>query len=313
MLPVVRAMHIEVLNAKGVNDQIISELVPLVEQMLDVAEARPSAERLRKLCNHALERAMAMSATDQSVFPPSLRIRSDPASPPITPPKLPLRLRRPSEGLRIDGVHLPDSPLSVEYTEGNDKINRSNYMPASPVRSDHDKHLSIDTVMSGNPSIPFEDDSRGVVHGGVPSLNAASPSSSFPRHHLPPSPGGWSNLPQPYVSASNGVSPRSNQRPISGHQSPVNEDPLGVHRNASRKTNRDSMQSNRKQSTRLFASISQVDAWIEKKKANIPTAPPVLEDNIDALKDRDQVCSMIHTPGILLTRSRFSLSTTLRV
>jgi hypothetical protein len=304
-------MHIEVLNAKGANDQIISELVPLVEQMLDVPEARPSALRLRELCNRALERAKAMSATDQSVFPPALWIHSDPTSPPVTPPTLPLRLRRPSEGLRIDGVHLLDSPLSPGYSSDN---NRSSYLPASTVRTNHEKHISIETVMSDKPSISFEDGSRGAAHGGERAIlsNTASPSSSSGRRYRPSSSGDWGNPSQKCVPASNAVPPRSDARHILGYQSPINGDPSNVHGNASRRTDKESMQSNRKPSSRPYASISQVDAWIEKKKANTPTAQPVPENDIDALKDRDQVSSSVDTPGMLLTWSRFSLSTILR-
>jgi hypothetical protein len=59
--------------------------------------------------------------------------------------------------------------------------------------------------------------------------------------------------------------------------------------------------------------ISQVDAWIEKKKANTLTARPVLEDDIDALKDRDQVSSNVYVACMLLTLNRSSLLTILKV
>jgi hypothetical protein len=304
-------MHTEVLNAKGANDQIISDLVLLIEQMLDVAEARPSADRLRELCNRALERAIAMSTSDQSVFPPSLRITSDPASPPVTPPKVPLKSRRRSEGLRIDGVPFPDSPLSSGSTMDHNN-NRSSYMPESPVRSNHENHISIDTVMSKNPSLSYEDESRGAVHGGASRSSAVPPSSNSAPYHYSSSSGDWVSPSQPYVPANNGFIPRTTERPISGYQSPVNEDQVGVERNASRRTNRESIQSHRKQSNRPFARISQVDAWIEKKKANTLTARPVLEDDIDALKDRDQVSSSVYEACMLLTLSRSSLLTILK-
>jgi hypothetical protein len=281
-------MHIEVLNAKGANDQIISELVPLVEQMLDVPEARPTALRLRDLCNRALERAWAMSATDQLVFPPSLRVHSDPASPPVTPPKLPLRSRRPSEGLRIDGVHLPDSPLSPEYPSDN---NRSSYTPRSPVSIDHDKHISIETVMSDNRSISYENGSRGAAHGGARASVSptTSPTSTSSRYHRPPSSGDWNG--QPYTQTSNGIAHMSNEWSISGQQSPTNQDPEGVHKNPSQRTNRESVHSRRTKSIRPYVNIHQVDTWIEKKKAkNVPAPPrPIPEGDLDALDGRDQV------------------------
>jgi hypothetical protein len=308
MLPMIRTMHTEVLNAKGANDQIISDLVLLIEQMLDVAEARPSADRLRELCNRALERAIAMSTSDQSVFPPSLRITSDPASPPVTPPKVPLKSRRRSEGLRIDGVPFPDSPLSSGSTM--DHNNRNSYMRASPVRSDHDKHLSIDTVMSKNPSLSFEDESRVAVHGGASRSSAVSPSSNSAPYHYPTYSGDWGSPPQPYVPASNGFIPRSTD---SGYQSLVNVDPVGVQENASRRTNRELIQSHKKQSNRPFASVSQVDAWIEKKKARaVPVPPrPIPEGSLDALDGRDQVSNNFKLQRTLLTQNRYSSSTIL--
>jgi hypothetical protein len=303
MLSVIRKMHIEVLNAKGANDQIISELVPLVEQMLDAAEARPSADRLRELSNRALDRAMAMSTTDQSVFPRSLRTQPAPASPPVTPPKLPLRSRRRSEGLRIDGVHLPDTPLSSEHTPNHI---RSSYTSSSPISAHRNKHISIETVMSDHRSIPMGDENRGTLYGGTRELgsNTASPilpSSNNPRFHSPPSSGDWGGPSQPYAHTSNGGFHGTDERPISGHQGPTIEYPASIQRNSSHRTNRRSIHSNIKHSNPPYASISQIDTWINKKKAHTATARPIPEGDLDALDNRDQVKVVAQITKTILT------------
>jgi hypothetical protein len=67
VLKEVHAMHDEVRRACSRSDYIISELIPIIEDMLaENPKTRPNAKRVRKRCRQALDRVSRLLATEDT-------------------------------------------------------------------------------------------------------------------------------------------------------------------------------------------------------------------------------------------------------
>jgi hypothetical protein len=283
-------MHNEVLREKSANDQIIGDLVPIIEDMLEYnPQARPTAVKVRDRCQKALKRAVQLSKPDESVFPKALRILPDNIEPSRTPPDVPPRSHQHFNGLNLENVPFAESPQTPERPHGN---NRDLYSLGSPAQS----HRSVPTILfehhaaarPGDTSASISDDH---LLTSSPIQDTRSRPSSF-----------WASQSRPSSGMYNGAPSTNAEWPVSGLQSLATADVTSVHRDGSRRPHRRSTHTKRsslQKISRPFADINQVQSWIEKWKKDPTTAPPrpVSETDLETLRGRDQASTLLLMNG----------------
>jgi hypothetical protein len=112
-------MHVQVVRACGRSDYIVTELVPIIVEMLEEYPGkRPSAMRLRTKCQQALYRATKLSASKGITFLPAFRLQAETMAPSRTPEEVPSDSRR--GGLVIQGsLYQMSFPPAASGSTGN--------------------------------------------------------------------------------------------------------------------------------------------------------------------------------------------------
>lgn len=294
VLDEVRLMHNQVLRASGRSDQIISDMVSIITNMLDeISEGRPTAKLVRRQCQKALQRAEDLIATERVSFPNAFLTEDESRTQPRTPPEVPDKSDR--RGL---GIHVrPQSSFVASCPEPAEQSSSS--ASGSPRHSTdpYSKHNSIDTMISTGSPISTNRPTSGRLSGqnlepirGTPpaspgSLFQNSPSEGFPSHtpytmntQLPYRNGTIPTMDSAGLTIRNGKSSTGQPNPqVNGaaHTSQrlphvsVTQPQVG---------------------TKPHATIEEVFVAIQKKKSGLYCGS-ILRDlqNLSSLNDRDQV------------------------
>jgi hypothetical protein len=283
----VHAMHEQVVRACGRSDYIITELVPIIAEMLEeYPEERPSAMRLRRKCQQALDRATKLN------FPSAFltEAEAEPTALSQLPQKVPCTSQY--RGLGIDGSHQKPFQLqaSPAATERNFQSPRSSTRHSRPFCNEKNP---IDPVMDDrSPTFRFSHwgdlstrTDVGPSHHRAPG-HCTSPAANFTS---PASPN--SAMQSPYLKSQTHSDRESIT--LNHHRESCSGTPAAHDTEVLPVLQSQSLACEKPQQVQRspHATIDEVHDLIKKRKNGVPTKSPTLDDlrRLPSLQKRDQV------------------------
>lgn len=271
-------MHVQVLTACEQRDSITTWLVSIAEEMLDHVSKRPSAPQVREKYQKAIERASAVYITQDSRSPRPFQtwIHN------TVPSQMSHNGLPRYSGLGLGNEHFLQPHANPDPANGADKTS----FTSIPHR---ERPLSIGHVLHDHTSPSSR---RHHDDGSVNRMGTSSPVSIGSQDKWSqPSSNYHNRLSEGNKSIQNGDFNRSGDQAKSSHHSQMDEYVATTPGHGRQSVPIRSLQAENpgQPSTRPYATIDEVIAWIKKKKTGVSIPRPVSELDLANLHDRDQV------------------------